>query len=248
MWFSIASFVTIAGFIVCGWPAIIVECMHANVTQDWMLFAYWSLLAIAPLYTMLVARSYPLRESWPFFLQRLCECLQYSFLHAAWILWVNPLPTFTHWMETFELIIWSRAIPMLIGLNFTWLDKTPLRKVSFSYHGWKRAPWLNMLVAFFLMLVVCAQIWIVTQTNGLDKIVESIVITLVIGTLVQEALRMVTMKQSALHIHHYYVGLVCGAMCWGSHEYSIFLSHVFWGVYVEGVAAWGRDPVYLESS
>jgi hypothetical protein len=77
---------------------------------------------------------------------------------------------------------------------------------------------------------------------------QDVLILMVIGTILQDTFRIIMMSKSALHVHHYYVGLVCGAMCWGTHLYSTFLAHVFWGVYLEGVAAWGRDPVFLESS
>lgn len=59
---------------------------------------------------------------------------------------------------------------------------------------------------------------------------------------------MVTAGADKVHVHHYYVGLVLAGLCWGTHAYSVFLAHLFWGVYIEGVAAWGRDPTFLSST
>lgn len=194
---------------------------------------------------MLAVRQYQWREPFAFFTNRYAECIQYSILHAAWIIIATPLETRSNWHDTFSLYVWSRGVPLFVGLNFTWLDRTPLSKISFSYNGWKKAPWLNMITAMALMTIVCAQIWLATDGKEDET---NLVVLVVIGTLLQEVFRMVTMNKEKLHVHHYYVGLVGGALCWGTHPYSIFLSHIFWGVYLEGVAAWGRDPVYLDSS
>jgi hypothetical protein len=59
---------------------------------------------------------------------------------------------------------------------------------------------------------------------------------------------MLTAKGGSVHIHHYYVGAVMGSLCWGTQSYSLFLAHLMWGLYVEGVAAWGRDPTFGASS
>jgi hypothetical protein len=73
-------------------------------------------------------------------------------------------------------------------------------------------------------------------------------VVLVLVTLAQEVARMAVAKAGSVHIHHYYVGGAIGLLCWNSHPYTLFLSHLMWGVYVEGVAAWGRDPTFGASS
>lgn len=90
--------------------------------------------------------------------------------------------------------------------------------------------------------------WIATEHDGHDSYETLVLSVLVLGTLFQEACRMLTAGFKNVHVHHYYVGLVAGVLCWGTHPFSLFLAHLFWGVYIEGVAAWGRDPTFLTSS
>jgi len=103
------------------------------------------------------------------------------------------------------------------------------------------------MVAFVLMICISAQIWIATDTLEASRLID-LFIFMSLGTVAQEIFRMLTMKKEDLHIHHYYIGAMACALCWGQHKYTVFLAHLFLGVYVEGVAAWGRDPTFMASS
>ena len=140
--------------------------------------------------------------------------------------------------------MWQRGLPFWLGLHFSWLDREPFKGISFTADGWRKAPTKNVAVVVALAMASGAQAWIVSE-SGRDV---TLLATLVFGTLAQEVLRMLTAKAGSVHVHHYYVGAVMGALCWYSHPYSVFVAHLMWGVYVEGVAAWGRDPTFLEST
>jgi hypothetical protein len=149
-------------------------------------------------------------------------------------------------LKTWLQACWSRGLPLFLGTNFTLLDRKPFSNVSFTVDGWRKAPVLNGLVLTALCLALCAQAWVVTDEAWAAASTVELFALLSIVTLCQETFRIVLSQK--VHVHHYYVGVVCAALCWGNHPFSIFLSHLFWGVYVEGVAAWGRDPVFLVSS
>ena len=129
------------------------------------------------------------------------------------------------------------------------MDREPFKGISFTADGWRKSPVKNVAVVVALAAAAGAQIWLVSEGDGANHGEKTVYLAaIVLGALCQEILRMATAKAGSVHVHHYYVGAVMGALCWHSHPYSVFLAHLMWGIYVEGVAAWGRDPTFLSSS
>lgn len=168
--------------------------------------------------------------------------MQYSVLVAVFFFFLSPIES-----HAFSELVWSRALPVWLGLNFSYLDRPPLSGIACTAEGWRKNALANILLLFGFMILLCAQIWlsgdfIESTTYGARFA------CLVVLCLLGEVFRMLTMRKEDIHIHHYYVGFVACAFCWGTHMYSVFLAHLFLGVYIEGIAAWGRDPTFLSSS
>lgn len=249
------SGIALFALVVFVWP-LILTLSHDHY-QDKLIgdiLAYLLVLKVSPLYVMIVLREYPWRESAHFFFWRLSECIQYTALFSLYIALCQPLHFNTIGVSSHAEIIeatwlqacWSRGLPLFLGINFTLLDRKPLNQISFTIEGWRKAPVLNSIALTLLCLALCAQAWVVTDEAWAPMANVELFALLSIVTICQETLRIILSQK--VHVHHYYVGAVCASLCWGNHPFSIFLSHLFWGVYIEGVAAWGRDPVFLVSS
>jgi hypothetical protein len=59
-------------------------------------------------------------------------------------------------VETFFEIVWQRALPVWLGLNFSYLDRGPLSDVSFTAEGWRKSPTKNIFVVVLLSVAVGA--------------------------------------------------------------------------------------------
>ena len=50
-----------------------------------------------------------------------------------------------------------------------------------------------------------------------------------------------TALEREVHIHHYFLGWICGMNVNLRQWWSFTVLAIFWGVYLNGVASWGRD-------
>jgi hypothetical protein len=204
--------------------------------------AYATLFGLAPLYVMFSIRDYWNQQPIAFSLTRYAECLQYAIPVSLFFYFLSPVDS-----HDLGELVWSRALPVWLGLNFSVLDRPPFKGIACTTDGWRKNALANVLLVFGFMILLCAQIWLssdfIESTSYGAKFA-----CLIVLALLGEVLRMLTMQKKDIHVHHYYVGIVASAFCWGSHLYSVFLAHLFLGVYIEGLAAWGRDPVFLASS
>lgn len=240
------SFVLSSALVLGAWPAAAAALNpHGYAAQA---ASELLLLWLGPLYVMWFLRSYPSRTDAAFMKRRLAESCQYTVAIACWAAFATPFGAPEALEADALAALWQRALPFFLGLNFSYLDRTPLRGISFTAEGWKESRLLNSLCVLAIAAVIGAQVYFTYEQFGADGDKDTALFAVVLGTLLQDMVRIAVSPKDEVHVHHYYVGGFMALLCWGAHPASVFLAHLFWGVYVEGVAAWGRDPTFLSST
>jgi len=137
-----------------------------------------------------------------------------------------------------DTLRWS--LPVLVGA-LDWSIPSPATPYSLSFYAmmcaWPWQPWLFYGIGALAVIIgASAHVREASRKGLLQARVGEIAGTVAIFLLVNAG-------DSNLHLHHYYAAWLIGQHFNLDPWWSQVTSALLWGVYVNGVAAWGRDPL-----
>ncbi|GMI29593.1 hypothetical protein TrCOL_g1099 [Triparma columacea] len=131
------------------------------------------------------------------------------------------------------------AFPCTLGAFFmSWLGLIPALNTSFkkdSIEGWTADTWIPIAILFSLLfIVVIFHIYSAYKEKILvGRVLEIVVMSLLV-------LKPIASRES-FHPHHWFLAWLFGCHANQRFWWSIALQGFLWGIYINGVAVYGRD-------
>ena len=136
------------------------------------------------------------------------------------------------------------ASAFVLMLHFSYLDSGPLKKISLNIAKMKKYTVKDWVLFVFLsigvVLITVVEFYYLYQFNRFWLYVG--LYGGLIGCLMIIAIYM--SKTHILHVHHYMVGMIFLPMTAIPNSYAAFIQGLCVGLYTEGCARWGLDPLF----
>lgn len=135
-----------------------------------------------------------------------------------------------------------------LGLNFTHLDKPPLKGLTLTPSAMKKWPWYQWVIFSFIILGILVNmgaVMVIYHRSGILyyylEVLIAMIAFLAVGTYLMR-------KTHAFHLHHY-VWSWWFMICLGYQNlYISGLAALNAGIMIEGMSRWGVDPIWVLKS